>query len=530
MADREMRDPHDSLTDEQADALLDADEAEETIEQDEDDAAMDSGGEDGEDVDVDGMVEEIQLQNDSVAHFDLHKDSVYCIAQHPLRPEIVATGGGDDTAYIWNATPANSTEDGPVLPQSYESNPQPRERKGQEAIAKLAEQDETVNAIAFTLPAGEFVVTGTLAGKLNVYATPSNQQPTAKLIGSAKEVEEINWILPCPHKSYPNTIALGANDGSVWVYTIDTSDSASPLTIVQTFFLHQAPCTAGAWTPDGKLLATVAEDSSLYVWDVFGEAAAAGVTDPMGGGQAVVALTAEDERFKVDGGLYSAAVSPGGGLVAVGGAGGHIRVVGLPRLSAAPSNPTTSTSKGASARSKPSASKQTPAPSSASASASQAGHLLASLSAQTDGIETLSFAQPPLTLLAAGSVDGSRALFDAAHNFALRRHIPFAHGGDDDDEGPQAVIQVEFVKTALGTSNPRGHLVTSCGNDGVVRRWDVRGGTATEGGKGRGLVGEWRGHRGGGEGGGVLGFVQGGGGGRVVTAGDDGVGLVFETP
>jgi len=27
-----------------------------------------------------------------------------------------------------------------------------------------------------------------------------------------------------------------------------------------------------------------------------------------------------------------------------------------------------------------------------------------------------------------------------------------------------------------------------------------------------------------------LGFVQGGGGGRVVTAGDDGVGLVFETP
>ncbi|KAK1068440.1 60S ribosomal subunit assembly or modification protein, partial [Friedmanniomyces endolithicus] len=442
MADREMRDPHDSLTDEQADALLDEDEAEETIEQDEDDAAMDSGGEGGEDIDVDGTVEEIQLQNDSVVHFDLHKDSVYCIAQHPLHPEIVATGGGDDTAYIWSA-----------------ANRKHGRRTGQEAIAKLAEQDETVNAIAFTLPAGEFVVTGTLAGKLNVYATPTEQQSTAKLIRSAKEVEEINWLLPCPHKSYPNTIALGANDGSVWVYSIDASDSASSLTIVQTFFLHQAPCTAGAWTPDGKLLATVAEDSSLYVWDVFGEAAVAGVTDPMGGGQAVVALTAEDERFKVDGGLYSAAVSPGGGLVAVGGVGGHIRVVGLPRLSAAPSNPSNS-SKGAGARSKPSASKQTP-PAPSSASAGQAGHLLASLSAQTDGIETLAFAQPPLTLLAAGSVDGSLALFDAAHNFALRRHIPFAHGGDDDDEGgPQAVIQVEFVKTALGTPNPRGHLVT----------------------------------------------------------------------
>ncbi|TKA74360.1 hypothetical protein B0A55_05508 [Friedmanniomyces simplex] len=532
MADREMRDndPHNSLTDEQADALLDMDEAEETIEQDED-AAMDSEGEDGEDVDVDGTIEEIQLQNDSAAHFDLHKDSVYCIAQHPLHPEIVATGGGDDTAYIWSATPVTETGDGPVLPASYESNPQPRERKGQEAIAKLAEQDETVNAIAFTLPAGEFVATGTLAGKLNVYATPTRSQPTAKLIGTAKEVEEINWLLPCPHKSYPNTIALGATDGSVWVYTIDASDSASPLTIVQTFFLHQAPCTAGAWTPDGKLLATVAEDSSLYVWDVFGEAAAAGVTDPMGGGQAVVGLTAEDERFKVDGGLYSAAVSPGGGIVAVGGADGHIRVVGLPRLSSPAAASNTAGAKGAGARNKPTGSKQSPAPASTSASASQAGQLLASLCAQADGIETLSFSQPPLTLLAAGSVDGSIALFDAAHNFALRRHIPSAHRGEEEEEeGAQAVIQVEFVKTGLGRPNPRGHLLTSCGNDGVVRRWDVRGGTTAEAGKGKGLVGEWKGHRGGGEGGGVLGFVQGGGGGRVVTAGDDGVGLVFETP
>ena len=239
MADQHMHDsdPHgSSLTDEQADALLDADEAEETIEQD-NDAAMDSGDEEGEDIDVDGTMEEIQLQNDSIAHFDLHKDSVYCIAQHPVHPEIVATGGGDDTAYVWSSAPADSRE-GPVLPASYESNPQPRERKGQDAIAKLAEQDETVNALTFTLPAGDFIATGTLAGKLNIYRTPTKSQPTAELVGTAKEVEEINWLLPCPHKSYPNTLALGANDGSVWVYTIDPSDSAAPLSIVQLSLIH----------------------------------------------------------------------------------------------------------------------------------------------------------------------------------------------------------------------------------------------------------------------------------------------------
>jgi ribosome assembly protein SQT1 len=510
MADHNMDDSHD-LPDEQEEAILDADEAEETIEHDED-AAMDSGEDDEMDM------EEIQLQNDSVAHFDQHKDSIFCVAQHPTRPEIVATGGGDDMAYVWDATPA----EGPLLPPSYETNPQPRERKGQEILAKLDGQDESVNAITFTLPNGDFVVTGTLAGKLSVYST-ATQTTASQPVGSAREVTEINWILPCPHKEYPNTVAFGAIDGSVWVYTINPSDSSSPLTIVQTFFLHQASCTAGAWTPDGKLLATVSEDSSLYVWDVFGEAAAAGLVDP-NGGQAIVSLTAADERFRVDGGLYSAAVSPGGGIVAVGGAEGQIRIVGLPRLSAPSAGNSMQGVKGAGAKSKAGGAKQaggpkSAAPTGASASTGQAGQILASLQAQSDGVETLDFSQPPLTLLAAGSVDGSIALFDAAHNFAVRRHIPDAHE-------EEAVIQVSFVKTPLGTQNERNWLLTSCGNDGVIRRWDVRGGTAAAN---KGLAGEWRGHRGGGDGGGVLGFVQGGGGKRIVTAGDDGVALVFET-
>ena len=491
--------------------MLDPNDAEEVLEEGED-AAMDSG----DDEEGDEPIEEIQLQNDSIAHFDHHKDSIFCIAQHPTRPEIVATGGGDDVAYLWDSTPP----DGPLLPKSYETTPQPAERKSLEIIAKLEEQDESVNAISFTLPQGEYVVTGTLAGKLNAYTTPTSTS-TVKLVGSAKEVEEINWIAPCAHNAHPNTIAFGANDGSVWIYTINAPDPLSPLTIVQTFFLHQASCTAGAWSPDGKLLATVAEDSSLYVWDAFGDAAAAGVTDP-NGGQAVVGLTGADERFKVDGGLYSVAISPGGGIVAVGGAEGNIRVVGLPRLSL-PANTTTG-AKGASAKSKTGGAKQAAGPkpptSATPASAGQAGQILASLQAQGDGVETLDFSQPPLTLLAAGSVDGSIALFDAAHNFAMRRHIPEAHE-------EEAVIQVEFVKTPLGTPNPSGYLLTSCGNDGVVRRWDVRGGTAAAG---KGLAGEWRGHRGGGEGGGILGFVQGGGGKQIVTAGDDGVSLVFSAP
>nr|POF22147.1 putative wd repeat-containing protein c25h1.08c [Quercus suber] len=123
MADHDLHNTQHEDEDDEA-MMLDPDEAEEVVEQ-EDDAAMDSGDDDEDD--EDGNLQEIQLQNDSVAHFDQHTNSIFCIAQHPSRPELVATGGGDDIGYLWDATP----EDGPVLPRSYESDPaQPRERKG----------------------------------------------------------------------------------------------------------------------------------------------------------------------------------------------------------------------------------------------------------------------------------------------------------------------------------------------------------------------------------------------------------------
>jgi ribosome assembly protein SQT1 len=485
-------------------AMLDPDEAAEEIPEDMD-AAMDSGDEGNED-----MQDEIQLQNDSVAHFDLHKDSIFAIAQHPLYPNIVATGGseGEDAGgigYIFDSTPPQR----PVLPASYQSTPSEQtERKSLDALFTLEGHTDSINALAFTLPKGEVLVSGGLDGKLRAYASKSPQARSWQFLAEAQEVEEINWLSACPHPSYANTIALGANNGSVWVYTIDASAKDDPLQIIKSYFLHTGPCTAGAWTPDGKMLATVSEDGSLYVMDVFGEAAVVGV----GEGQAVVSLTAQDQRFAVEGGLYSVAISPSGAFLVVGGAGGAIKVIGLPRLST-----------DAAASSKAKGGKKA----SATSATGQAGQILADLQAQSDGIETLAFAPPPLTLLAAGSVDGSIALYDSAHRFAVRRHIKEAH--ED-----YSVVKVEFASASPASTTTRnastsvagvsgGWILTSCGVDGVVRQWDTRGGTAMAN---SGFLQEWRGHRGEGEGGVVLGFVQGGG--RIVTAGDDGIALVFE--
>ncbi|KAE8153543.1 angio-associated migratory cell protein [Aspergillus avenaceus] len=508
------------------DAFVEADEADEIIQRDED-HPMESDGED-EDQPMTFEEQEITLENDSSAHFDHHSDSIFCVAQHPVHNSIVITGSGDDTAYILDSTPQTER---PLLPQSYESNPQPRrERESLQPIAKMDGHTDTVNAVAFTEPKGEYAITAGLDGQLRVWrdTTPQLVGRAWEFVAEAQEVEEINWVAVCPcekgDEEKSNVIALGANDGSAWVFRIDHKDASQPITIIQSFFQHTGSCTAGAWTPDGKLLATVSEDGSFYVYDVFGAAAAAGISYSAGT-SAVVGLTPDDQRFAVDGGLYSVAIAPTGSFAAVGGAEGHVKVVGIPRL---PS------SGGAAAKAK------AKGPAAQSTGASAAGTILASLQAQTDGVESLSFSSPPLSLLAAGSVDGSIALYDTAHRFAVRRHIKEAHEG--------AVVKVEFLPSkspanplirpvpgSAAASTPAGQgqpwLLTSVGMDGVVRRWDARGGTAAAA---QGLLKEWKGHLAlteneeGEQSGGIMAFAQSRDGKRVFTGGDEGVAFVFE--
>ncbi|KJZ72517.1 hypothetical protein HIM_08041 [Hirsutella minnesotensis 3608] len=395
---------------EDLDEMLAADDAaEEIVENEDDDIAMDSDN------------EELVLQNDSIAYFDLPSDSLFAIAQHPAHPSLIAVGGSagqeDDApgaGWIFDASVAQSR---PVLPSSFASDPAADDASPRttqlESLFSLDGHSDSINALAWTLPQGQVLVSGGLDGRLRAWKADvrPGQGLDVSLLGETQEVEEINWLAACPAPSHPNTVALGASDGSVWVYTIDPTDDAAPLQIVQSYFLHTGSCTAGAWTPDGQMLATVSEDSSLYVWDVWGLAAAQGLVGD--NGMTAVSLTGSDQRFEVEGGLYSVAIDPKGAFVAAGGAGGAIKIVSLPRL-------TPQTQSQSQARGRAGAGKSASDP-------STGGQILASLHTQGESVETLAVSltstTPPTTLVAAGSVDGSIVVFDASRRFAVRRHI-----------------------------------------------------------------------------------------------------------
>lgn len=425
--------------------MLNPDEAAEEI-VDDGDVPMDS---DDEGAQYDAEAEEVELVNDSKAYFDKHSDSIFSIAAHPANPSLFLTGGGDDVGYIWTPdTPANTEE----------ANITPRESK---TIARLSGHKDSISAAAFTNPDGAYAITGGLDGKLQVYAQSQNW----KRISEAQEVEEINWIQP--HPTLP-IFALGANDGSVWIYTLENGT----LEIKQALYSHTASCSAGIWTSDGSILCTVSEDGSFYAWNAES-------------GSSVVALTSADQRFAIEGGLYSVTVSPSGAVAVVGGATGEMRVIGLPSSSQAAAG---TQRRGAG---RPMAS------GGGSSGGGQAGQIIASLHTHSESVESLAF-HPTQPLLASAGVDGKIVIYDAARGFPVRRTLEGGH--------TEAVVKIEFVKT-------EGWILTSCGVDGTIRRWDARAGTE---------IGCWRGHLGGNQSegeGGVLGFVQTKD--RVVTAGDE---------
>ncbi|GBE88374.1 Uncharacterized WD repeat-containing protein [Sparassis crispa] len=254
------------------------------------------------------------------------------------------------------------------------------------------------------------------------------------------------------------------------------------------------------WHPKGSILLAGSNDTTVWLWQlpsgntmqVFaGHTAPVQCGDFTPDGKRIITADAEgtlifwdprnpaplfklsptNARFDLDG-ITSVAVNPASTLAVVGGASGGVRVVSLSK-----------------------------------------GEVVGALGGHKEGesIEAVEFVDltgalagvvtaPPAAggVVATGGTDGKVCIWDLG---TMRLRATLEHE--------------DAVTSLLRLPPPKGHLLVSGSADKTLRTWDARTGT---------LLREHKGHHGP-----VLGAALGLGGGVVVSAGDDGVCLVFPT-
>ncbi|EGC38258.1 hypothetical protein DICPUDRAFT_28977 [Dictyostelium purpureum] len=194
------------------------------VEDDED--MMDEGGDEGmEDAEPE---EDEDFVDESVQGFFEHTDSVYCINNNKVYPGVVATGGGDDTAYIWNYTNG-------------------------EKIHQLKGHTDSVSKIQFNFD-GKLLATGGMDGIVKIWDAQSGTLQV-NLEGPTESIECMEW--------HPkgNILLAGSSDCLAFMWSTLKGD------IVGTFAGHNGPVTCAMFTPDGKKVITTSEDRSMKVWN-----------------------------------------------------------------------------------------------------------------------------------------------------------------------------------------------------------------------------------------------------------------------
>ena len=192
-------------------------------------AAASAAGDDRDTAPVDALPEEIYVETAKTI-FSGHADAPYCVAVSPAQGTagtanvLVASGGGDDLAYMWDPMTGNT-------------------------VHKLEGHKESVCSIAFNFD-GTLLATAALDGGIRVWNT-TNGELVQALEGPEEDIHWISW--------HPkgNVILAGSADMLVWMWMATTGDC------MQVFSGHSDGVTCGMFTPDGKAVVTGSADGTV---------------------------------------------------------------------------------------------------------------------------------------------------------------------------------------------------------------------------------------------------------------------------
>ena len=445
---------------------------------------------------ADGGGDPLDFEDDSAHSFTGHTDAVFAVAWNPAVQGSVATGGGDDRAFLWRVGTADGTvelggdrdddDDGDGAGQANGNGngggAGEKKQQQQHHQQQRRRHTDSVVSLAFS-PDGSLLASGGLDGVVLLWDARTGEAPASLPPLDEGPSDGVEWV--CWH---PRGRALLAGSEDFLAYLWDTVTGklmCAPLAG------HGGAVRCGAFTPDGRGVVTGGGegDAALRRWDPRTGACVATVS---GHGYHEAGLTclapAPLSAESAAAGGVSRTVLTGSEdgtarLAIVEGGGGGDDGGGAP---------------------------------SSSSSSSSSSRPVTTFSGHTESVEAVCWVLAPTAppLVASASVDGTLRLWDVATGTERAR---CEHGDAVSCAAVSPSASGSNSNNAAGapsSSDGAPPLVATGCLDGCVRLWDARSGE---------LARVFRGHRGGVQ---ALAFSPDGR--ALLTASDDATAKVFE--
>jgi len=192
------------------------------------------------DIDIDDPMS--SYEDDSIHAFGGHRSPVYAVAFNPRSDsqDMVATGGGDDRAFVWR-----------VGEDAFMEN--------QGKVFELTGHTDTVTSIEFTNSESSLLATGAMDGTVRVWNGKDTDtfKQLHVLDGPSESIEWISW--------HPrgDIILAGSRDFTAWMWNGKTGE------FMASFAGHAGSVSCGGFTPDGRAVVTCGGegDATMKVWD-----------------------------------------------------------------------------------------------------------------------------------------------------------------------------------------------------------------------------------------------------------------------
>lgn len=168
------------------------------------------------------------VQDDALQASGRHRESVFAVAWNPVAESTVASGGGDDKAFLFQV--------------------------GTDAHVELDGHTDSVSSMAFSSD-GKYLATGGLDGQVKIWDASEGS-----LVRNLEGPDEgITWLQWHPRGAI---LIAGSEDFTCWMWNVEKG------ICMQMFIGHSGAVTCGSFTPDGRAVVTGggAGDATLRAW------------------------------------------------------------------------------------------------------------------------------------------------------------------------------------------------------------------------------------------------------------------------